>query len=122
MSKWRQKAIETFPDLRPEFEKPDTTIYGVFFVLLPRVRDAHKRRDNAELEHIYGYAAWCLDQKAEDLRNAAGVAFYEHLVDEPQTLQEIPRWIRADHFDLLKPLFESRLDPNQFRDLCEKYT
>jgi len=37
MSTWRRESIETFPDLRQEFEQPDTTIYQVFLdELLPR--------------------------------------------------------------------------------------
>jgi hypothetical protein len=121
MSSWRRRAIETFPELRSELEQPDTTIYQVFFKLLARVRDAHKRQDNGELERIYGFAAWCFDQKAKELWNAAAVAFYEHLVDEQRTRRQIPRWIRPDHFEELKPLFEDRLRPEQFRELCERY-
>ena len=35
MSKWRQKAIECLPECKREFEQPDTSIYMVFFELLP---------------------------------------------------------------------------------------
>lgn len=122
MSSWRRKAIEAFPDLRKEFEDPDTTIYGVFFELLPRAREAHTRQDIAELKRIYGFAEWCFHQQAEDLWNAAAVAFYEHLVDDPRTRRQMPHWIQADDFEALKPLFESRLRPEQFRRLCEEYT
>jgi len=52
MSTWRRKAIESFPDLRHDFVKPDTTIYQVFFDLLPRVRGAHAREDTQELQRI----------------------------------------------------------------------
>lgn len=77
MSVWRKKAIELFSDLRFEFQHTDTTIYRVFFELLPRVREAHLRNDTEELNKIYGYAKWCFRQKVKDLWNAAGVAFYE---------------------------------------------
>ena len=73
MSTWRRKAIETFPDLRREFEQSDMTIYQVFFELLPRVRDAHARADGQELQRIYDFARWCFHQKAYDLWNAAAV-------------------------------------------------
>ena len=56
MSTWRRKAIESFPDLRWEFEQVDTTIYEVFFELLPRVRDAHARGDLEVLRRIYEFA------------------------------------------------------------------
>lgn len=121
MSTWRRKAIESFPDLRWEFEQADTTIYEVFFELLPRVCDAHVRGDLEELRSIYEFAQWCFQQKSKDLWNAAGVAFYEHLVDEPTTLSEIPQWLEPDVFEGCKSLFEARLEPEQFRELCERY-
>ena len=121
MSTWRRKAIESFPDLRHEFEQADTTIYEVFFELLPRVCDAHVRGDLEELRSIYDFAGWCFQQKADDLWNAAGVAFYEHLVDEPTTLSEIPQWLEPDVFEGCKSLFEARLEPEQFRELFERY-
>jgi hypothetical protein len=122
MSTWRRKAIDAFPDLRRDFEQPDTSIYDVFIELLARVRDAHARADEPELRNIYDFARWCLHQKADDLRNAAGVAFYEHLVDEPATLNEIPRWLQPDVFETCKNLFEARMEPDEFKELCERYS
>jgi hypothetical protein len=122
MSTWRRKAIESFPDLRHELEKPETTIYLLFFDLLPRVREAHVRADTNELQRIYDFARWCFLQKANDLWNAAGVAFYEHLVDEPITLRAIPRWLQPDVFEGCKALFEARLSDEQFRELCHNYS
>lgn len=121
MSTWRRKAVESFPDLRHEFEQADTTIYEVFFELLPRVAVAHAQEDSEELRRIYDFAGWCFQQKADDLWNAAGVAFYEHLVDDPTTLSQIPRWLEPDVFDGCRSLFEARLEPEQFRELCERY-
>jgi hypothetical protein len=122
MSTWRRKAIEAFPDLRQEFEQPDTTIYQVFFELLPRVQDAHARGDTQELQRIYDFARWCFHQKTDDLWNAAGVAFYEHLVDDPTTRSQIPRWLQPDVFEGCKGLFEARLEPELFRELCDRYS
>ena len=121
MSTWRRKAIEAFPDLRHDFEQADTTIYQVFFEVLPRVRDAHARNDTQELQRIYDFAQWCFHQKADDLQNAAAVAFYEHLVDDQLTLSQIPRWLQPNVFNDCKSLFEARLESEQFRDLCDKY-
>jgi len=122
MSAWRRKAIEAFPDLRGEFQAPDTTIYQVFFELLPRVRAAHARGDKSELQRIYNFARWCFQQQqAEDLQNAAAVAFYEHLVDEPETMGAIPRWLQPDVFAGCKDLFAARLEPAQFRELDNRY-
>src|SRR5438552_15545583 len=79
---WRRKALELFPELRSEFQRPESSIYTVFFELLPMVRQAHDGNDVDLLRRIYGFAEWCLEQTAKDLWNAAGVAFYEHLFDE----------------------------------------
>jgi hypothetical protein len=121
MSTWRRKAIQIFPDLRQEFEKPGFNIYGVFFELLPRVRDAHARDDMAELRRIYGFARWCFEQEHGDLSNAAAVAFYEHLVDERGTREEIPRWLPPKIFRACEPLFQARLAPGEFMELRETY-
>jgi hypothetical protein len=120
MSVWRRKAIETFPQLRQEFARPETTIHGVFFELLDRARDAHSRSDEELLGRIYGFAHWCFRQRADDLCNAAGVAFFEHLVDGP-FLDEIPRWVEPDVFEGCKDLFRVRLSKDEFGDLCDRY-
>lgn len=117
MSTWRLKAIELFPDLRHEFEQSDTTVYQVFFELLPRVRDAHDRGDNGELERIYRFASWCYRQKADDISNAAAVAFYEHLVDSRRTFEQIPYWLEPDVFEGCKALFAARLKPEDFNNV-----
>jgi len=122
MSTWRRKAIDLFPELRHEFEQADATIYQVFVELLPRVRDAHDRGDTGELERIYGFASWCYRQKAEELWNAAAVAFYEHLVDSRRTLEQIPYWLEPDIFEGCKGLFAARLKLQEFNRLCEMYS
>ena len=121
MSTWKRKAIEIFPDLRHEFESLDTSIYGVFFELLPRVREAHKRQDNIELQKIYDYAEWCFRQPAQELWNAAAVAFYEHLVDEQIMRDQISLWIKPDIFHELTSLFKSRLSKEEYWKLCSEY-
>ena len=79
MSTWRQKAIDCLPELRKEFEKPETSIYDVFFEILPATIEAHKNKDISRLKKYYAFAEWCFRQKEKDLWNSAGVAFYEHL-------------------------------------------
>jgi hypothetical protein len=109
MSAWRKKAIALFPDLRQEFEERNATIYSVFFALLERLRKATDKQEIEEIAKIYGFAEWCFRQKATALWNAAGVAFYEHLVDHRLTAKQIPHFIKPDMFRDLEPLFESRL-------------
>ena len=50
------------------------------------LEDAHREGDGASLRRIYGYASWVREQPDDDLQNAAGVSFYEHLFDQ--------RWMR----------------------------
>lgn len=75
-----------------------------------------------ELRRIYDFAQWCFHQKADDLRNAAAVAFYEHLADEPATRSQIPRWLQPDIFNACRELFEARLEPEQFAELCATFS
>jgi hypothetical protein len=87
-------VLTWFPDLRREAERPDFTVYSAFFDLLPRVREAHQAGDAETLRRVYGFAEWCAEQKAKDLWNAAGVAFYEHLFDSHRSLwPEFVRWL-----------------------------
>ena len=121
MSAWRKRALELFPDLRVEIEPSDATIYAVFFELLPRCREAHDRGDAGELAKIYGFAEWCFRQKAKDLWNAAGVAFYEHLGDSQATLRAMPKWVKPDIFAEIQPLLAARMDPSTFEELRKSY-
>jgi len=121
MSTWRRKAIELFPDLRPEIESRELTIYQVFFELLPRCREAHDRNDISELERIYGFADWCASQKAKDLWNAAGVAFYEHLADSNRTLDALPHWVRRPIFEEIAGLLEARVGAERVAELRRQY-
>jgi hypothetical protein len=59
MSAWRKKAIECLPSLQKEFEQPDTSIYTVFFEMLPAAVEAHKQNNTEQLQKIYDYAEWC---------------------------------------------------------------
>ena len=92
MANWRRKVLALFPGLRHDVQRPDFSISMVFFDLLPRVRVAHQDGDPEMLRRIYGFAEWCFEQKAKDLWNAAGVAFYEHLFDSHRSLW--PEFVR----------------------------
>ena len=86
MSAWRRRALSAFPSLRRELQNHEYSYYQLFFDLLPLAREAHASGDEALLDAVYGFAAWCLCQRrrAGDLANAAAVAFYEHLFDQRQ--------------------------------------
>jgi hypothetical protein len=127
VANWRRKALALFPDLRLDLEQPNFSIYMVFFELLPRVREAHADGDMETLRRIYGFAEWCFEQKAKDMWNAAGVAFYEHLFDShPSHWSEMVRWLSPKIVTDCWGLWESRLSSEdlkrvrQLLDDCRK--
>lgn len=94
MANWRRKALALFPDQRYDVQRPDFSIYMLFFRLLPMCREAHEAGDEDGLRRIYGFAEWCFEQRAKDMWNAAGVAFYEHLFDDhPSLWPEVVEWL-----------------------------
>jgi hypothetical protein len=121
VSAWRRRALETFPELRAELESRDSTIYDLFFTLLPWCRDAHTSGDVTALSRIYGFAEWCARQPAEELWNSAGVAFYEHLGDSPVTLAAIPKWVARDVFEDVAELLAARIGEEKVMHLRRQY-
>ena len=121
MSTWKRKAIEYFPDLKKEFEDADATIYSVFMELLPLAITAHTENNRQLLEKIYNYAEWCFTQKEQDLWNAAGVVFYEHLGDYKESLEALPKWVKPDIYKKIRGLLELRLDEKQLRKLDDHF-
>lgn len=121
MSAWRKKAIECLPGHRLEFEQPETSIYGVFFEMLPALRTAHADRDHETLRKIYRFAEWCFRQKDKTIWNAAAVAFYEHLGDDELTFSAIPTYVKADIYKEIRPLLDARLDDEKISWLDASY-
>jgi hypothetical protein len=121
MSSWRQKAIECAPELKTDFQAPGLTPYTVFMELLPVVRQAHIEKDNNRLAKIYSYAAWCFRQKDEKLWNAAGVSFYEHLVDTAETFEQFTNWITIDVYAEIRELLHHSATDAQMKQLDEYY-
>lgn len=117
MASWRRRALEEFPDLRHALNDPTYTIYSLFVDLLSAARDAHRDADHARLAAIYGFATWCARQDSKDLWNAAGVAFFEHLFDEPWMRSSVPLWLPADIRANHLALWEARLQPKDFAEL-----
>jgi hypothetical protein len=115
MSEWRRRAVESFSDLRLELHEHNFTLYQLFFELLPRVRQAHRAGDVAQLAAIYGFAGWCFSHP--DLQNAAAVAFYEHLFDERWMWRSAATWIPQDVRAACRSLWSARLAPSDAGDL-----
>ena len=117
MAAWRRKALELFPELKQDLTNAEYTIYLLYFDLLPMVREAHEVNNRELVQKIYGFAEWCFDQKAKDLWNAAGVAFYEHLFDFRDDWQKVVPWLSPKVIRGCWPLWEVRLDQNEIDEL-----
>lgn len=117
---WNRKAFALWPDLQDYLDEDDT-IYTLFFELSSRCHEAYRAGDTQQLTRIYDYAEWCHNQEEKDIWNAAGVAFYKHLVDEPETREAIPRWLTPELYEQLRGLFHYRLGTDEFAILEQAY-
>jgi hypothetical protein len=122
MSAWRRKAIACMPEESVEFARKDTTIYQVFFALLPATVRAHQQNDNVKLRNYYDFAEWCFTQKSKDLWNAAGVCFYAHLGDKEATSQAMPKWVKKNIYVQVRGLLVLRLDEDRVKQLDRLYS
>src|SRR5687768_15658831 len=132
MQKWRELAVQLFPDMKTIYTQPEETVWGVLRDLQEQVVEAHKRNNTGLLERIYGFAAWCHSQREVDaeLWTAAYAVFYEHLVEHEETYRQIKHWLKPEIFRDVLPEFKDRLDneakypgpkPGTFRELLEHY-
>jgi hypothetical protein len=121
MSVWRRKAIECMPKYRQDFEKKGTSIYEVFFTLLGETVRAHQSNDTAKLKDYYAFAEWCLNQRAKDLWNAAGVFFYEHLADQEETSKAMPLWVKRSIYTRIRGLLVFRIGEDRVQQLDALY-
>ena len=114
MAVWRRMALERFPELRHTLNDRSYSIYALFFDLLPMLRDAHHAESEEILRRIYDFAAWCLNQRAKDLSNAAAVAFYEHLFDRREDWTSVIPWLSGKVIADCWGLWEARLSDAEF--------
>jgi len=121
MSVWRRKAIECLPEKKTEFQDPDTSVYTAFSALLSATVAAHRTGDDKSLKKYYAFAEWCAQQNAQELWNAAGVSFYEHLADFPETLAAMPQWVNHSRYRQIRGLLQLRLTEKQLLELDNSY-
>ena len=117
MAAWRRRALELFPDLKAELQNPDFTIHQLYFELLPQVKAAHRAQDDVVLRRVYGFADWCRAQRTENLWNAAGVAFYEHLFDTWSDRERVLPWLSPAVIADSWSLWEARLTSEELAEL-----
>ncbi len=121
MAAWRRRAIDAFPEFRKELELEDYSVYQLFFDLVPRVEQAHADGDEQFLKRAYGFASWCAAQKAKDLWNAAGVAFYEHVFDRWNQRHAVVPWLSPQVIADSWGLWEMRLNASQLAELRQLF-
>ena len=85
--------MEAFPELREGLTGSEDAIeidsvYELWFELLPMVRAAHDEGNRDLLRRIYDYAHWSARHPSEEIWNPVGVAFLEHLLDDPETIED----------------------------------
>jgi hypothetical protein len=96
MAAWRRRAVEALPELRSEPGLEDYGVYQLFIDLVPRVERAHADGDEGFLSRAYGFANRCASQKARDLWNAVGAAFFEHVFDRWHQRHLVAPWISPE--------------------------
>ena len=115
MAKWRQKLIELFPAHRADWED-EVGVYSAFHVLLDDIMlPAYQAGNTGDIALAFEFAEWCVGEN--ELWNAAGVAFYEHLPDHTQTRADLPNRISRDVYPKIRSLLEAKLTPKELRDL-----
>jgi hypothetical protein len=108
---WRRRAIADFPGLSMLRIDLDYSPYWLLSSdLLPMVRSAREHPDAALLQRIFDYAEWCLGQRVDELSNAAGVSFYEHLFDEQEDWETVLPYLSSGVIKECWPLWEQRWD------------
>jgi hypothetical protein len=78
-----------FPELGRDLTRRNYGVYSLFFDLLPLVRAAFETENEGLARRIFAFAEWCAVQTAKELWNPAGLAFYEHLFDQPAYSEQV---------------------------------
>jgi len=109
MAKWRHLAVKEFEELKTDLNSREYSLYQLFFDLLPMVQEAVKNNDLSTRKKVYGFAQWCLRQKTGDTANAAGVAFYEHVFDRNEGVNDVFPFMDRESIDCVMGLWKARL-------------
>lgn len=117
MSVWRRKAIVCLPGI----DVSQMSIYETFMEIRAATEEAHESGDTESLRKFYGFAEWCFNQRAKDLWNAAGVCFYEHLGDHPNTRDHLHLWVKRSIYFKIRGLLEERMSADDLRQVDLRY-
>ncbi len=86
MSKWRERALDVFPEMRAEIESAES-VGRLWIELISLLHDHYKSaqeaaapRESARLfRAICLYAIWCAGSDSLETQQAAGIEFYFYL-------------------------------------------
>ena len=78
---------------------------------------AHRTGGDDTLGRIYGYASWAREQPDDDIQNAAGVSFYEHLFDQKWMRPLVTPWINSTIVRDYLGLWEFTLPPADLEEV-----
>ncbi|MBI2079395.1 hypothetical protein HYT84_01410 [Candidatus Micrarchaeota archaeon] len=80
LKNWKEVVKNRFPEIYNSQEHE--TIYSFLFDFLECVEKKHKDNDEKFLMKAYCFAEDCYNSKSDEIRNAIGVAFYEHVTND----------------------------------------
>ena len=89
----------------------------LFMELVSLLKSAHRENDDDTLRRIYGYASWARGQPDDDIQNAVGVSFYEHLFDERWMRPLVIPWINSSIVRDCMGLWELMLSEADFEEV-----
>jgi hypothetical protein len=121
MEEWYKKAIEAFPDLIDHFAMDGDTTYGVFSALCYTMENDWLPSNNRqEIQKAFDYAHWAADQEEDDLWNAAGVGFFEHVFEKMDYFGIVVSYLTKDDVRAYMDLWEMFCEKGRFEELQDK--
>lgn len=124
MSRWRQHAFETLPELRNLLQKVrERGPYGFFSELYSELVRAYQRKDQDLIHRIYRYSEWCLDLDSPQktarghIPTAMCVCFFEHLPQVEMIRQDLKYHFLRAFLIGLREVFLYHGTPEQFEEM-----
>jgi hypothetical protein len=105
MSEWRRVAVEKIPSLQKQIQSPEIDNPMMLWIdLQMALQDAYQSSPakTSIINEIWNYAKWSEQSKNDDVKQALYCAFYEHVLDYPQIVRDLPNRLKLSEFDGLK--------------------
>jgi hypothetical protein len=120
MKTWREKALETLPNLSDLIDAQDSPM-NLWIELFRVMVMAYEREpiDEETIGKIYDYAAWTFEQPstgsaATDPSSAVAVAFIEDIPMNQKISEDLHRWMSTESFDDFENLFRYTLNDEEW--------